>query len=546
MRRRCWCPSRSAARSSESHSCGCTGRAPGSPSCMLLCCSSLPRIAALLLIAASHCRSAALQAPSPTAFSTHYLLLFTNPALASLPAPAHPFAVTHRTSSSLRPARLPNRNFVECTQEIEPPPFVRRNTSTAAVRITFVASGAVDDYGPGARQEILNALALAARIIAPGSSAPAGSTLQLTAASVKVIATFPVASAAAAEEAMASFSASFSSAGELQQLLGAVVTGMTVETAPTVGRGEVVPSWGKDEDEKGSGGSGGTLEDGSGDSIGSSASGEVGSGGEGGSGSGEGGSGSGSGEGGSGSSGGSGGGGGGYDGRRQLSSEAASGEEGGTVVVVEEDAYLDSSQPAVFNASCLPSFTFYSVEISSVTPYAGPTGGGTRVVVGGLGFDSLGGTDAFSMPHGRNALCRFSASVVNATVTDEGTLLSCVSPPSLEGARSSRLSVSLNGVDFVGLPAVANPRRQAGVGVGATSPYDGSVHYYDGSGSGHRAASHHRVIDDATLFFLYYEEVRLRTISERICTRAHYIIYALGLLRCCLLRCCLLHFRPHA
>ena len=66
----------------------------------------------------------------------------------------------------------------------------------------------------------------------------------------------------------------------------------------------------------------------------------------------------------------------------------------------------DGADPST---SCLPSFAFYSVHLSSVTPYSGPTGGGTRIIVNGLGFGSMGRTDAYALPHGRRALWRAKA-----------------------------------------------------------------------------------------------------------------------------------------
>ena len=157
-----------------------------------------------------------------------------------------------------------------------------------------------------------------------------------------------------------------------------------------------------------------------------------------------------------------------------------------------------------------------------MAPYVGPTGGGTRIIVTGMGFGRMGSTDAYAQPHGRRALCRVGASVVNATV-DGGQSLRCVTPPSMDGAVEASLSVSINGVDFIGLAARTNPARASGVGVGSLlddhSGYGGGV----GGGLGESAtdgvadasvvnmyAQRAATSTGPTLVFRYYEQVRDR------------------------------------
>ena len=170
----------------------------------------------------------------------------------------------------------------------------------------------------------------------------------------------------------------------------------------------------------------------------------------------------------------------------------------------------DGADPST---SCLPSFAFYSVHLSSVTPYSGPTGGGTRIIVNGLGFGSMGRTDAYALPHGRRALCRFGAEVVNATV-DGPRSLRCITPAAMEdGASSVHISVAINGVDFVGLPSRENPARAKGVGVGSAlvdhSGYGGGV----GGGLGDSGEEAEGRSSSRLLTFRYYEHPLLVSLS---------------------------------
>ena len=105
------------------------------------------------------------------------------------------------------------------------------------------------------------------------------------------------------------------------------------------------------------------------------------------------------------------------------------------------------------------------------------------MIVTCVGFDRIGNTDAYAAPHGRRALCRFGPDVVNATI-DGPESLRCVTPPSMEGAVRAHVSVSINGVDFVGLPAAANPARAEGVGVGSHLQWHDQAMDHSGYGGG--------------------------------------------------------------
>ena len=97
-----------------------------------------------------------------------------------------------------------------------------------------------------------------------------------------------------------------------------------------------------------------------------------------------------------------------------------------------------------------PAFSYFQLNLSAVTPPAGPTGGGTRVVVSGSGFEERGGIDDAPAPYGRRLLCSFGGAggaIVNATLVSS-TALRCDTPPALAGAALSELSISLNGFDF--------------------------------------------------------------------------------------------------
>ena len=129
----------------------------------------------------------------------------------------------------------------------------------------------------------------------------------------------------------------------------------------------------------------------------------------------------------------------------------------------------------VNHVGCGANLTVYKVHLSAVSPYAGPTAGGTRLVVLGEGFHSLGTDgDAPAPLYGRRALCRFATGIVNATLESDGHLR-CISPPSMGGPRTAALSVTINGKDFVGGedflfdPRVAaiGPRREGLLGRGA-------------------------------------------------------------------------------
>lgn len=426
-------------------------------------------------------------------------------------------------------------DYVTCTAESEPAAYTRPN-ATRTVAISFVVGGAVEDYAdPATRAAILAGIAAAAQLQTITGDAPEGATLRIEPASVLITAAFPMASDVAADGAIAAFNSRVTSAIDLQAYLSAVRVGagggdgaaITVESAPIISRSSEVPppdaieyapaspptprappdgppaaaGQGGAEPTEGASGDAASGDWGSGDA----GSGDIG-GGDTDTGSGD----PGSGDAGSGDPGSGGGNGGG--GRRRLLFASGGG--------VAEPASV------AVNVSCLPTFLYYSVQISSVVPYSGPTGGGTRVVLRGFGFQSLGNTDGYAAPHGRMALCRFGATVVNATASVDGDSLRCVSPPAMDGPGTSALSVSINGVDFIGLSAGSNPRREYGVGlvapmpsrgtdssVGASSPPPSAVHMHDGTGKGHVASGHHASVQDSALRFYYYEHPLLVGLS---------------------------------
>ena len=110
-----------------------------------------------------------------------------------------------------------------------PPPY------TFSVQVAFTASGSVEDYtDPIIKSVVLDVLANLAGL----DSAPPGATLTVTAASVNVVATFPVAS----EEAVGAASTAFSTAAASAADLGAAFTSagldfITVESAPVAAMG---------------------------------------------------------------------------------------------------------------------------------------------------------------------------------------------------------------------------------------------------------------------------------------------------------------------
>ena len=114
------------------------------------------------------------------------------------------------------------------------------------------------------------------------------------------------------------------------------------------------------------------------------------------------------------------------------------------------DVHL-SLNGAVEDQAGVLSFLYYHVEISALVPPAGPTGGGTRLNISGVGFASGGSSVEDSAdgaaPHGRRLLCRLGGAVANATLLSS-TQLACEAPPAMGGAASVAVAISLNGVDF--------------------------------------------------------------------------------------------------
>ena len=111
--------------------------------------------------------------------------------------------------------------------------YVVTDDTPFVVITSFTASGVVEDYDTATKSNILNVLAQA-MLIADAGAAPEGSTLTVTAASVNLEASFPVASQTAATAAIASLNFAVSSASDLTSLLAAAgVTGVTVESMPT-------------------------------------------------------------------------------------------------------------------------------------------------------------------------------------------------------------------------------------------------------------------------------------------------------------------------
>jgi len=101
-----------------------------------------------------------------------------------------------------------------------------------SLRIAFVASGTVSDYSDADKTNILSALSSAAGF----GSTPAGSSCDITAASVNIVATLRVTTQSAADAAKSAFNAAVPDAATLTTLLANNgVAGVTVEALTTVG-----------------------------------------------------------------------------------------------------------------------------------------------------------------------------------------------------------------------------------------------------------------------------------------------------------------------
>ena len=116
-----------------------------------------------------------------------------------------------------------------------PPP------SGFSVQIAFTASGSVEEYTDEVRATVLDVLAG----LAGFDSTPPGATLTVTAASVNVVATLPVASETAAETASAAISTAVASAADLGSRFTSAGLSFTVESAPvaSVVSSEAGSSW---------------------------------------------------------------------------------------------------------------------------------------------------------------------------------------------------------------------------------------------------------------------------------------------------------------
>ncbi len=107
-----------------------------------------------------------------------------------------------------------------------PPPV-----ATASVSVGFVASGSPSDYDDSQRSLLLAALSDALGL---GPAPPDGSTLEITAASVNVVATFPVASVQEAAAAQSAAQTTVATLSSLQSVLNYSGVPMSAESAATV------------------------------------------------------------------------------------------------------------------------------------------------------------------------------------------------------------------------------------------------------------------------------------------------------------------------
>ena len=102
------------------------------------------------------------------------------------------------------------------------------------MQLSFTASGEVEDYDDALKDKLKDAFAVAAELDVDGK-APTGSSLTVTAASVLIVATFPVPSAAIATSKSALLKTKFTTPEELTAFLETQdIAGITAESAPTV------------------------------------------------------------------------------------------------------------------------------------------------------------------------------------------------------------------------------------------------------------------------------------------------------------------------
>lgn len=103
------------------------------------------------------------------------------------------------------------------------------------MQISLTASGSVEDYDDTLKGNILKAFAIAAKIADADGNPPDGSILTVTAASVILVATFPVISNAAASSATDLLTTTLSSPEAVTALFEEQgITGVTAESAPIV------------------------------------------------------------------------------------------------------------------------------------------------------------------------------------------------------------------------------------------------------------------------------------------------------------------------
>ena len=107
--------------------------------------------------------------------------------------------------------------------------------SDSSVEIALTASGDVADYTQSVRTSILEVLAFAAGLTSSDSDpAPSGSELTVTAGSVNLVATFPVADEAAASAAVSAASSNLADAGAINTLMSNKgITAVTAESGAT-------------------------------------------------------------------------------------------------------------------------------------------------------------------------------------------------------------------------------------------------------------------------------------------------------------------------
>ena len=106
---------------------------------------------------------------------------------------------------------------------------------TFSVQLSFKASGSVEDYDDTLKASLLKVFAVAAGIADEEGNAPKGSVLTVTAASVLIVATFPVASKALATSAEDKLKVTLTSPDAVNDLFAEQgITGITCLEAPII------------------------------------------------------------------------------------------------------------------------------------------------------------------------------------------------------------------------------------------------------------------------------------------------------------------------